>query len=154
MPEGDTIHRTASTLRPWLVGELVEDAWGWEDWIDAGSLAGHRVVSIEARGKHLLVHFDDGRVVHGHSGMTGSWHIYPHGEVWQKPRRRAALVLETRRLSVVFFNPKTLELLSPSQLRRHRYLSQLGPDLLAEQIDLDEVVHRFRTQAHLQLAKR
>ncbi len=146
MPEGDTIHRTAIALRPWLVGELVRDAWGWNEWIDCASLVGRTVCAIEARGKHLLLHLDDARVVHGHSGMTGSWHLYPLGEAWQKPRRRAALVLETHRLCVVFFNPKTLELLTPAQLRRHRYLAQLGPDLLADRIDLVEVVTRFRQQ--------
>lgn len=148
MPEGDTIHRTAVTLRPWLVGQQVLDAWGWRDRIDAESLISATVKSIEARGKHLLLHLDDGRVVHGHSGMTGSWHIYPLGEAWQKPEHRAALVLETARLCVVFFTPKTLELLSPAQFRRHRYLSQLGPDLLADELNLDEMVARFRKQNH------
>ncbi len=148
MPEGDTIHRTAITLRPWLVGQTLQAAWGWDDWIDSASLVGHCIDSIEARGKHLLLNLDDGRVVHGHCGMTGSWHIYPLGETWQKPKRRAALVLETDRLCVVFFSPKTLELLSPSQFRRHNYLSRLGPDLLAEKIDLREVAHRFRQQNH------
>lgn len=144
MPEGDTIHRTANALRPWLIGETIQRAWGWDDWIDAPSIAGRVVLAIEARGKHLLLHLDDGRTVHGHSGMTGSWHIYPHGEPWQKPRRRAALVLETSRLSVVFFNPKTLELLTSAEFRRHNYLARLGPDLLAETLDLSEVARRFR----------
>jgi len=148
MPEGDTIHRTAVTLRPWLVGQQVLGARGWTDRIDAESLVGATVTSIEARGKHLLIHFDDARVVHGHSGMTGSWHIYPLGEAWQKPEHRAALVLETARLCVVFFTPKTLELLSPAQFRRHRYLSKVGPDLLADVLDLDKMIARFRTQNH------
>jgi endonuclease VIII len=148
MPEGDTIHRTAIALRPWLVGQVVRAASGWDDWIDSQSLAGHTIRSIEARGKHLLLHVDDGRVVHGHSGMTGSWHIYPLGETWQKPERRAALVLATDRLNVVFFNPKTLELLSPAQFRRHTYLARLGPDLLADQIELGEVARRFRRENH------
>lgn len=147
MPEGDTIHRTAIRLRPYLVGEQIVRARGWADRIDAESLVGARVPSIEARGKHLLLHLDDGRVIHGHSGMTGSWHLYPLGEPWQKPERRAALVLETDRLCVVFFSPKTLELLTPTQFRRHPYLHRLGPDLLAEGIDFEAVVARFKPHA-------
>lgn len=144
MPEGDTIHRTAITLRKWLPGETIVDATGWDNWIDSQSLVGRKVLSIEARGKHLLLHFDDNRTVHGHSGMTGSWHIYPLGETWQKPEHRAALVLTTRRLHVIFFNPKTLELLTHAQLHRHPYLSRLGPDLLGEHVDIQQIVCRFR----------
>lgn len=145
MPEGDTIHRTAVTLRPWLVGQRIERARGWPDRLDAESIQGATVTSIEARGKHLLLHLEDRRVVHGHSGMTGSWHIYPLGEPWQKPEHRAALVLETERLCVVMFTPKTLELLSPAQFRRHRYLSKVGPDLLADELDMDAMITNFRT---------
>lgn len=148
MPEGDTIHRTAATLRPWLIGRKILATDGWADWLDHASIKGHAVTSIEARGKHLLLHLDDGRVVHGHSGMTGSWHLYPHGERWLKPARRAALVLETDQLVVVFFNPKVLELLSPTQLRCHPHLSRLGPDLLGDVLDVDQVIARFRTQNH------
>lgn len=148
MPEGDTIHRTAITLRPWLVGKKILAADGWSDWLEFASLVDREVTAIEARGKHLLLHLDDARVVHGHSGMTGSWHLYPHGERWLKPARRAALVLETDQLAVVFFNPKVLELLSPTQVRRHPHLSRLGPDLLGEQLDVEEVIARFRTQNH------
>lgn len=148
MPEGDTIHRTAITLRKWLLGATITDASGWDDWVDSKSLVDRTVVSIEARGKHLLLHFDDGRAVHGHSGMTGSWHIYPLGKTWQKPEHRAALVLSTRKLCIVFFNPKTLELLTSTQLRRHRYLSKLGPDLLGEDLDSDSVIARFRLNNH------
>jgi endonuclease-8 len=148
VPEGDTIHRTANTLRPWLVGEPIVAARGWDDWIDSQSLVGHHVTQVEARGKHLLLHLDDERVVHGHSGMTGSWHIYPLGEPWQKPERRAALVIETARLVVIFFSPKTLELLTPTQFRRHPYLPKVGPDLLGEELDVREVIARFRTQNH------
>ncbi|MCH5373990.1 MAG: formamidopyrimidine DNA glycosylase, partial [Planctomycetes bacterium] len=44
----------------------------------------------------------------------------------------------------VCFFPKTLELLSETRLRRHPYLSRLGPDLLAETSDDDEILRRFR----------
>ncbi|QDU54753.1 Fpg/Nei family DNA glycosylase [Aeoliella mucimassa] len=153
MPEGDTIHRTANTLRPWLVGETITAARARDEIVDADSLVNHQVRSIEARGKHLLIHFDHGLTIHGHSGMTGSWHIYPHGEAWQKPARQAALVLETHQLCVVFFNPKTLELLTATQLRRHRMLSSLGPDLLAEEIDLPSIAARYLAKGWLPIGE-
>lgn len=37
------------------------------------SLAGARIVRVERRGKHQLLHLDDGRVVHVHFRMNGDW---------------------------------------------------------------------------------
>ena len=153
VPEGDTIHRTAVTLRKVLPGCIIEATEGWPDRIDYQSLVGATVDDVEARGKHLLVQLHDGRVIHGHSGMTGSWHVYAPGQPWSKPTRRAALVLRTSHAVVVFFNPKLLELLSPHALRRHRWLQQLGPDLLARHIDYDLIVARFRKRDTLPLGE-
>ena len=144
MPEGDTIHRTAARLRQVLPGRTIGAARGREWLLDAGSLAGATVADVEARGKHLLMRLDDGRVIHGHCGMTGSWHVYLPAEPWTKPAKRAALVLETSDAVIVFFSPKTLELLTATAARRHPQLSRLGPDLLAVDVDLAGVRGRFR----------
>lgn len=148
MPEGDTIHRTAIRLRQVLPGRVIAAARGDEWLIDAPALVGATIVDVEARGKHLLIRLADGRAVHGHSGMTGSWHVYAHGEPWRKPAHRAALVIETAECVVIFFSPKLLELLSADQLRRHEYLRRLGPDLLAREIDFADIVGRFRRHDH------
>lgn len=144
MPEGDTIFRAAMRLRPILEGQPVERARARWERVDAESLVGHTISSVEARGKHLLFHFDDGRALHSHMGMTGSWHIYRLAEAWQKPEQRAAIVLEGPQYLVVCFTPKTLELLSAAGVRRHPYLQRLGPDLLGGALDEPAVLSRFR----------
>jgi endonuclease-8 len=144
MPEGDTIFRTAQRLRPLLENQRVLRCSSREAALDATSLVGHTVSNVESRGKHLLVHFEDHRCIHSHLGMTGSWHVYASGQPWRKPVSRAALSLETARSVCVCFSPKTLELLTADGLRRHRFLSQLGPDLLAARFDATEVLPRFR----------
>ena len=67
---------------------------------------------------------------------------------WQKPRTQAALVLElsdaAEFASVVCFSPKQLELLSPDGLRRHPWLGGLGPDLLANDFDVNHAVAQLR----------
>ena len=40
-----------------------------------GALRGARVSTVERRGKHQLVHLEDGRVVHVHFRMNGDWII-------------------------------------------------------------------------------
>lgn len=144
MPEGDTIYRAAVRLKPILEGKLIQRAEAQKPRIPASSLVGREIKTVEARGKHLLFHFDDGRVLHSHMGMTGSWHIYKVGEAWFKPARLAAVMLECPQHVVVCFTPKTLELLSAEALRRHPYLQRLGPDLLGSPPDDSEVLRRFR----------
>jgi endonuclease-8 len=143
MPEGDTIFRTAVRLRQVILGREVTAARQGPNRTPLTSLVGKSVGSIEARGKHLLIHVGS-ETVHSHLGMTGSWHVYAPGEPWRKPARRAMLTLETRDCVCVCFSPKTLEILSPDALRRHRHLRRLGPDLLGELPSRTEIVERFR----------
>lgn len=144
MPEGDTIFRVAVRLRSTLEGERILDASSRASALNANSLSGQDVQSVEARGKHLLIHFDGGLTLHSHLGMTGSWHVYRTNESWQKPEHFAAIVLKLEEFVVVCFSPKTLELLSSAELRRHRYLNRLGPDLLSRRFDHAEAIRRFR----------
>ncbi|MCA9154681.1 MAG: hypothetical protein KDA38_07825, partial [Planctomycetales bacterium] len=89
MPEGDTLFRIARTLRPIMREQTIQAARRGRDWfrIDADSFVGRVVTEVEARGKHLLIHLDDGRAIHSHLGMTGSWHVYHPGQPWLKPER-------------------------------------------------------------------
>lgn len=144
MPEGDTIFRAAETLRDVLEGQQIISSDSNVDVLSMPSRAEKTVVGVEARGKHLLIHFDDQMVLHSHMGMTGSWHVYQNDEPWKKPQSRAACVLQTDRSTAVCFTPKLIECLSPTELRRHRHLSRLGPDLLSAEFDYDRAIARFR----------
>ena len=57
--------------------------------------AGTTITGVEARGKYLLVHFDDGRTLESHMLMSGSWHLYRVGERWRKSRSAARVVITT-----------------------------------------------------------
>lgn len=76
MPEGDTIWRTARTLDAALAGKAVVS---FDSALPAVAIAARRrgvigrvVEGVEARGKHLLVRFAGGVVLHTHQGMQGS----------------------------------------------------------------------------------
>lgn len=138
MPEGDTIYRTGTSLRRWLDGREVTAARG------AGleRAVGATVAAVETRGKHLLIRFSNGLVLHTHMRMTGSWHVYPRGARWARPARQARAVLECGDRVAVCFNAPVVELLRESEARAHPSLIRLGPDVLDEGFDLDEVVRR------------
>jgi endonuclease VIII len=151
VPEGDTVARTAAVLRRWLVGGAVRVARATPGPLlrrapDLSGLVGMTVTAVESRGKHLLIAFEDGRhrlTLRSHLGMTGSWHRYRPGEAWRLPARRATLELTTDTAVAVCFDCPTAELLADGDLARSRSLRSLGPDLLAERLDLDAAVDRL-----------
>src|SRR4051794_22504771 len=69
VPEGHTLELASQRLRP-LVGSTVRE----------GPLSGATVVAVEARGKNLLVHADDGRSLHAHLGMHGGVRLAAPGQ--------------------------------------------------------------------------
>lgn len=142
MPEGDTIFRAATVLRRALAGAEVlrfEAAAVRSPTLPSGT----RVRSVEARGKHLLIAFDDGHVLHTHMQMSGSWHVYGPGQRWRRPRRQARALLETRDAVAVCFNAPVVELLRERDVARHPRLGALGPDLCAPEVDLDVIARRL-----------
>src|SRR5579859_1537025 len=106
MPEGDTIFRAAAGLPPHLLGQVISAAWpdGFR------RLQGLRVVAVETVGKHLLVRFEQGLVLHSHLRMTGSWEVYRPGQPWRRPRWQAKAVLEVPEAVAVLFAAPVAEL--------------------------------------------
>lgn len=132
MPEGDTIHRAAARMERALAGKRITGA-AIVDGADA--LVGREVRSVEARGKNLLVAFDDIWILHTHMRMTGSWHLYRPAERWLLPRRRAKVLLEVADVVAVCFDAPIVTLLRARDAPRVPGLATLGPDLLAPDFD-------------------
>ncbi len=143
MPEGDTILRTANTMTRAIGGALVERFESRLPALRDAKLDGRRISLIEAKGKHLLIHFDDGRTLASHMGMTGSWHLYRPGERWRKSEGAARAVISTEAFVAVCFSAPKIELLKEREVPGHRS-SQLGPDVLAPELDGDAILARLR----------
>jgi endonuclease-8 len=144
VPEGDTIFRAARALDRAIGGRNVVALRSPLPAFSRGARPPARVARVEARGKYLLVHFDDGRALVTHMRMTGSWHIYRPGERWQKPESRARVVVETDGFVAVCFDAPVVEILSPRALARDRRLSRLGPDVLKAGFDPADALVRLR----------
>lgn len=144
MPEGDTIFRAARSLHRWIGGREITAARSQRARVPPERLVGRTVEAVEARAKHLLIRLSSGDVVHTHMRMTGSWHVYSTGERWRKPGWQARLVLEAGDRVAVCFEAPVVELLGPGDENRHPSLSQLGPDVLTEPLNLDEVRRRAK----------
>jgi endonuclease-8 len=148
VPEGDTIDRTASSLRRWLAGREITAARTRVPGLPAARLVGATVTVVESQGKHLLVRFSNGDTLHTHMRMSGSWHVYPAGERWRLSEWQARVVLEAGDRVAVCFNAPIIELLASRAERMHPGLAGLGPDLLGpDPLDLPAAVGRARQRA-------
>jgi endonuclease-8 len=157
MPEGDTLHRTADGLRPYLVGRAVSGARaaGPGSLPQVGRIVGATVVDVEAVGKNLLIRFDNGLELRTHLRMNGSWHRYRPGERWRRPPGRARLVLEVPGAVAVCFDAPVVELFETRAEGHHSALARLGPDLLGPDFDRDgpaEALRRLRDPARARQA--
>jgi endonuclease-8 len=145
MAEGDTILRAARRLDAALTGQTLAVTAPNPRGRAAGveRLDGRRLERVESHGKNLLLHCGD-LVLHSHLGMNGSWHVYPHGAPWRKPRRSAWAVLAGEGQEAAQFGGPTLRLIPAERLRRDPQLARLGPDILAPELDLDAVARGLR----------
>lgn len=145
MPEGDTVFKLAAYLGPALSGRrLVTGLVRSATTLD---VTGRQIGRVFARGKHLFIELDDGRLLRSHLGMRGSWHGYAPQEPWQRPRHQAAIVLDTGERTFVCFNPLQVEVLRAGGVRERQFAITLGADLLSPEVDFGAIVTRARAIA-------
>jgi endonuclease-8 len=143
MPEGDTIFKLAAFLAPALSGRRIVS--GAAHAATRVTLDGRQVETVYARGKHLFIAFDLAMVLRSHLGMRGSWHHYPPGATWQRPRQQASIVLDVGDRVYVCFNAKQVELVHHHGVREKQLETMLGQDLLGDSVDYGAIVERART---------
>jgi endonuclease VIII len=151
MPEGDTLFRIAANLTPALVGQPVIAVEIRK--IPCERLVGHRVTQVEARGKNLLVFFDEGTVIHTHLRMGGAWHLYRPGERWRRSPGSATVIIANASVAAVCFRAPVVRLLRASALRNDPMISALGPDLLGDVFDEAAALARLRALGGLPLGE-
>jgi hypothetical protein len=148
MPEGDTLRRIALNLERALLEGRVSAFFSTSAALEAAALrqrlVGTRVLGCEARGKHLLIHFESGAALHTHLGLHGSWRLHSRATLPPRLERRARVALETDRVvAACLGRGTTVELLPPGGVARHPGLLRLGPDLLAPDFDAGEAGARL-----------
>ncbi len=148
MAEGDTIHRTANALEKALGGKTISEVAIpnprsplRRQGRRVDQLRGATMERAEPRGKHLLLHFDRGLVLHSHLGMRGSWRISsgaPAGDP------RAWVVLSAPGAEAAELGGSHLDLRTDAELRFNPQLRALGHDVLAKDFDGDAGVAALR----------
>jgi len=148
MPEGDTIYRSARTLKAALAGRLIT---GFRTVLPHLArvnvdtpLAGRTVDDVVSRGKHILMFFSGDLILRTHMRMHGAWHLYRPGERWKQPGRDMRIVIGTDAFQAVAFRVPVAEFRTAASLERDDVIQSLGPDLLDDNPDLGDAVARLR----------
>ena len=126
MPVAD-IARTASAMRTALIGHPMV-RFDAPKLIGPVPQAGRMVETIEARGKHLEVMWDDGIVLDTHLKGKSEWHVYRNGSPWRRSWDQLRASIQTDDFVAVCFDAPMVETYRQPDRQRHPGRGRLGPD--------------------------
>ena len=130
MAEGDSIRRLVARLHSRYAGAVVAAAEFRRGGEIPPRFAGDTLLSVQARGKHILMRFAGGRTVHSHLRMQGHWRGHPAG--WRpRPGERVAAWFDFAGAGVLAAHDMpVLDLVATSA--EDRVVGHLGPDILGD----------------------
>jgi formamidopyrimidine-DNA glycosylase len=131
---GRTIHRVTA-LHPSVASRLTVRT--------CRALRGAVITRVERRGKHQLLHLDDGRIIHVHFRMSGDWQVLADDEDLPRSARLVLALDDGTRVALI--DPRALGTVVVHRAGEPPVLD-LGPEATDPGIDPGEV--------HAQLARR
>ena len=137
MPEGDTLYRIAATLRPVLEAKVVTLTLPRVPLCEVDV----HLQTVQAFGKHLLIHLADGRVLHTHLKMSGRWYVHASAKLaaspvtWRRSAHNVVVLIETPVAVAVCVHAPTVQLLAPLAARRFIASVQTAQDVLSPGFD-------------------
>ena len=132
MPEGHTIHRAAREHDQIFRGHCLSVTSPQGRFADgAADLDGRRCTRVEAFGKHLIYHFENGSLLHIHLGLFGR--IRKHRLPLKKARGAIRVRLASATHAIDISGPTICEVLDEPGLLSLQH--RIGPDVLRADAD-------------------
>ncbi len=141
-PEGPEIHAQAVRLQ-FLKGERPRLLSPYLPALE--ELQGKRVKQVGAQGKAFLITFEGGLTLYAHMQLYGRWMFGKPGQQ-HKTNRQLRLSLATADQEAGLYSATQIELLNAAGLKKHAYLSRLGPDLLDPGTKLADLIQRIQNK--------
>ncbi len=145
MPEGPEIRRVADRLARVLVGNVVEEVRFHLPQLLRFDrrLTGRTVTAVDTRGKAILTHFSKGETLYSHNQLYGRWYTMKRPRM-PDTQRQLRVELHTATHSALLYSATDIEVLSPTQLAAHPFLSRLGPDVMDAALTSSQLQERLR----------
>ena len=151
MPEGDTVYLAAKRLDTALSSATIQSSEFRLPSLATVDLSGRTVREVRPYGKHLLFRLDDDHTLHTHFRMDGTWHLYQPDERWRGgPMHQVRIVLRTANAVAVGYRLHDVALVPTA--REVDLIGHLGPDILDDHWDIDEVSDRLTRREHATMA--
>jgi endonuclease-8 len=149
MPEGDTLFVIARALGARLDGQRVVSFRSTLGAQVDRARVGRVIERVVARGKNLLVVFDDGWTLHTHLRMSGYWRLAPTEAQRRRPPPTARVVIEVDRWVATCHRAPVVRMLRGDA----EAALGLGPDLLGETFDEAAAADRVHHARELALGE-
>jgi endonuclease-8 len=145
MPEGPEIRRAADGLARVLVGNVVEEARFHLPHLARFDrrLTGRTVTAVDTRGKAILTRFNDGATLYSHNQLYCRWYTMKRPRM-PDTKRQLRVELHTATHSALLYSASDIEVLSPTQLEAHPFLSRIGPDVMDAGLTTGQLQERLR----------
>ena len=127
LPEGHTIHRAARDHNSLLADQKLTVLSPQGRFTEGASrLTGRICINIEAFGKHLIYHFDNGEALHIHLGLFGKIRKQKLPAAEPRGAVRVRLVSNTHLIDIN--GPNICEILAEHEFMD--LINRIGPDVL------------------------
>jgi endonuclease-8 len=141
VPEGNVIHRIVRDQSPLLVGGPVEVSSPQGRFaVGAALVDGSELKRIEAYGKHLFHHWDNGFIGHIHLGLFGKYRVHLGVEP-PDPIGLVRMRMSTERATIDLAGPTACEVGTAEE--RAGIIARLGPDPLRRDAKPEVAVARI-----------
>lgn len=144
MPEGPEIRRARDELAGVLEGQRVDDVFFAFDTLQPYQqrLTHQRIVSVESRGKAMLIHFDNAYTIYSHNQLYGRWYVALDKKI-PDITRQLRLAIHVNAASAFLYSASDILVLQSHELAEHPYLAKLGLELLSPDTNESMVLDRL-----------
>lgn len=146
MPEGPEIKRAADRIAKAIMGQPLKEVrfiWpalqAWES-----EMKQHKVLSVEARSKAMLIQFSNQMTLYSHNQLYGVWYVRQARAGWPQTNRQLRVMLAGPTHRAMLYSATDIALLDPDELKAHPYLLGLGPDVLDEATHFAAIHSRYQ----------
>lgn len=144
MPEGPEIKQAADEIARAIADQPIREVFFAFEHLKPYEpvLAETQAIAVQAKGKALLIRFQNQLSIYSHNQLYGKWfirkaHSYP------TTNRQLRLAIHTPKKSALLYSASDITVLTEPEIATHPFLSRLGPDVLDPQTTVEQVRSRL-----------
>ena len=144
MPEGPEVRIESNKLNDVLAGQIPDSIWFENPSLKkkAARLKGKRILKVTSFGKAIICCFESNSFIFSHNQLYGKWVVLPINRDLDS-NRIARIIIASRLKKAVLYSASNIEILSLVGLKKHPYVSKLGPDVLDLEVEAETIYSRL-----------